>query len=228
VRDLVASRGQRGRAPALQAIRKIAPEAAPNVAIELWGPTGLLLRSGDATISATPPLPPVPDSGVVSPLQIVRDTILFYHVRVPIRAGGRVAGQVVELRRIGTSPEVRRAIGQLIGGDIDLVMGNADGDPWTDLATVIPAPSAAMRSAPEPVPYDRREPRLGMGAAIHGTPWALVVDLPRRQVFAPADAYARRMAIVAAVVVLVAGLGAFWRSRHPRKRAENIDDLGTI
>jgi len=46
------------------------------------------------------------------------------------------------------SKQTREVLTGIAGGDVALLVGNADGDPWTDLERVIPAPPAEVRAAP--------------------------------------------------------------------------------
>src|SRR5258706_10825945 len=70
VRDFVASGGKRGRDWALAAMRRIAPDNTPNVAMELWDDGGhrLLLPGGppDGPAPGAPP-PPGPRGGGPDP-----------------------------------------------------------------------------------------------------------------------------------------------------------------
>ena len=205
------------REDALSALRRIASDTSRITAVELQGSDGrVLLRNGDSMLHAGPPLPAIGDSAVIGPLQLTHDSIMSYEVRAAVRLGGRerALGQVVQIRRVMMSTQARQLIGQLIGTDVALLLGNADGAPWTDLAGVIPPPPATVRTRGRAADYDRGDTKMGAGAPIAGTPWALVVDLPRRQVYALANAYLLRMALIALAVVLAGALIAWWMSRR--------------
>lgn len=195
---------------------------APTARVEVQDPTGrVLARGGDTVVRAGAPVAGLGDSGGIGPMRLVRDSVVYYEVRVPVRSGDRTVGQLVQVRRLTMSQQGRQTIRQLVGGDVDLLIGNADGPPWTDLASVVPAPPAPTRAARAATEYHREEAKLGAAAPIGATPWLVLVDAPRAQVYAAADAYFRRMAAIAAVVVLLGGLGAWWVSRRittPLKR----------
>jgi signal transduction histidine kinase len=100
---------------------------------------------------------------------------------------------------------------------VSLLLGNAAGDPWTDLAAVVPTPPATVRTSTGTtgsVAYERGGWKRGSAAPIPGTPWMIVAEVPRSVVRAPANSYVRRMAPIAAVILLIGGLGAWWGSRR--------------
>jgi two-component system sensor kinase len=220
VRDFVASGGKRGRDWALAAMRRVAPDNAPNVAMELWDTGGhrLLLR-GDSALASDPAPLPASDSGVVSPYRVRRDTLLLSDMQAVVRQGteGAMIGRVVVVRRLNVSALARQTLTGISGGDMALLIGNADGDPWTDLEKVIPAPPAEARVPHDSaiaVSYVRGDAKIGAAARIPGTPIMFMSELSRRQVLAPTRAYLRRMSLIAAAIVLVGALGAWWVSRR--------------
>jgi len=219
VRDFVASGGTRGRDWALAAMRRIAPDNTPNVAMELWDGAGhrLLLR-GDSVFATHPAPLPASDSGVVSPYRIQHDTLILSDMQAVVRSGpeGAAIGRVVVVRRLNVSALARQTLTGISGGDMSLLIGNADGAPWTDLEKVIPAPPAEARVLHDSaivVSYERGDAKIGAAARIPGTPIMFISELSRRQVLAPTRVYLRRMSLIAAVIVLIGALGAWWVSR---------------
>ena len=219
VRDFVASGGTRGRDWALAAMRRIAPDNTPNVAMELWDGAGhrLLLR-GDSVFATHPAPLPASDSGVVSPYRIQHDTLILSDMQAVVRSGpeGAAIGRVVVVRRLNVSALARQTLTGISGGDMSLLIGNADGAPWTDLEKVIPAPPAEARVLHDSaivVSYERGDAKIGAAARIPGTPIMFISELSRRQVLAPTWVYLRRMSLIAAVIVLIGALGAWWVSR---------------
>ena len=220
VRDFVASGGRRGHDWALAAARRIVPDGARNTAIELWDTAGhrLLLR-GDSALASDPAPMPASDSAVVGPWRVRHDTLMYYEVGAAVRQGaeGRVVGRVVQVARLNVSALARQMLTGIAGGDIALLVGNAEGDPWTDLEKTIPAPPAETRADPDTTAaafYERDEAKIGAASTIPGTPWMFISELSRQQVLAPSQQYLRRMALIAAVIVLVGALGAWWVSRR--------------
>jgi len=220
VREFVTSGGGRGRDWVLAAMRRIAPDSAPNLAIEVWDSSGQRLFLRGDTALRSDPAPALPtDSAVVSPYRLQHDTLLYVAVQAAVRQGteGRVIGRVVQIRRITLSKQGRETLTGIAGGDMTLLVGNADGDPWTDLEHVIPAPPAEARARHDStvaVSYARGELKIGAAARIPGTPAMFLAELSRPQVLAPTRLYLRRMSLIAAAIVVVGALGAWWVSRR--------------
>ncbi len=216
VRTFLATGGRSARAQALQALRKIAPETATNVAVELLDDSGrTLLRVGDSNVPPGIGAPPErTDSAVIEPLRVAADTLVYYHVRANVVEAGRRLGQAVQVRRLTTSAQARQGISGLMGGDATVLLGNAGGDLWTDLGAVIPPPPPEARRGGAVSDYRRDAvARLGAATPIAGTLWLVIVELERDRVLAPAQTYLRRMAVVALIVVLLGAAGAWAVSR---------------
>jgi len=220
VRDFVASGGKRGRDWALAAMRRIAPDNTPNVAMELWDEGGhrLLLR-GDSAYASDPAPMPASDSGVVSPYRVRRDSLILSDMQAVVRRGpeGAVIGRVVVVRRLNVSALARQTLTGISGGDMSLLIGNADGGTWTDLEKIIPAPPAEARvqhDSIRAISYVRGDAKFGAAARIPGTPIMFISELSQRTVLAPTQVYLRTMSLIAAVIVLVGAIGAWWVSRR--------------
>ncbi len=207
------SNGQHGRAQALAALHRVVRDTSRTGAVELWDAEGRLrLQAG--LLDHDPASLTVPtDSAVTGPLTR-RDTLLYYEVVAQARHEGRTVGRVHQFIRVQRSPQSREALTGLAGGDLTLLLGNATGDPWMDMAEFVPAPPEVLRSSPTALRYFRGEMRRGHARPIAGTPWMIAAELPSRIVVAPAQAYLRRMLPIAAVVVLIGALGAWWGSRR--------------
>ena len=220
VRDFVTSGGGRGRDWVLAAMRRIAPDTAPNLALEVWDSAGrrLFLR-GDTALRSDPEAARPADSVVLSPYRLRHDTLMYFETHALVRQGaeGRVIGRVVQIRRVNLSKQARETLTGIAGGDMTLLIGNADGDPWTDLEKVIPAPPAEARAHHDStvaVSYVRGEPKFGASARIPGSAWMFLTELSQRQVLAPTRVYLRRMSLIAAAIVLAGAFGAWWVSRR--------------
>src|SRR5882672_3823213 len=217
VREFVTSGGTRGRDWVLAAMRRIAPDTSSTVVLEVWDTAGhrLILRGDSAWQSDGAPVDQL-DSAAVGPYRVRHDTLMYVEVQAAVRQGneGRVIGRVVQVRRAVLSKRVREFMTGIAGGDVTLLLGNADGDPWTDLEHLIPAPPPEARASVEPTVYQRGEPKFGVAGSIPGTPWKFLVELSQQQLRAPSLAYLRRMSVIAAVIVLVGAFGAWWVSRR--------------
>jgi signal transduction histidine kinase len=142
---------------------------------------------------------------------------VFYEVATPVLAkpSDTIATVVVYKRVSSGKGNTAQLIGQLIGSEASLVIGNADGTVWTDMATVVrgPRPRVARKNA---LIYDGPDgsPQVGSARAIARTPWVLWVGLPLSAVLAPADRFMRDMIIAAILLALVGGLVALLISRQ--------------
>jgi len=213
----LSSGGQRGRDAALAAMRRITNDTVTNVGLELRDFGGrLLLRTGRFAIGDSVLVSPGKDSARYGRL-LRQDTTLYFAIAAAAgqdERAERAGGIVQQVARLQLSERTRRALTGLAGGDVELLFGNADGDPWTDFATIVPAPPEAVRSSPTPITYERGEMTRASAKAVPGTPWMVVAELPSRLVAAPARSYLVNMAPIAVLIVVIGGLVAWWGSRR--------------
>jgi len=71
-----------------------------------------------------------------------------------------------------------------------------------------------VRASSVPISYQRGEAKFGLAGPIAGTPAMFLVEVSRDHLLAPSLAYLRRMALIAAAIVFVGALGAWWVSRR--------------
>jgi signal transduction histidine kinase len=211
--EYLRSRGQRGREQALSAMRSIANDTATNLGLELRDFGGrLLLRSGRFAIADSVLVSPGTDSARYGPL-LRQDTTLYFAIAAA--SGSETSGGIVQLvARLQLNERTRKMLTGLAGGDISLLLGNATGEPWTDFATIVPAPPESVRTSRTPVPYMRGEMQRASAAPVPGTPWMVVAEMPRRLVAAPARAYIVSIAPIALLIVVLGALVAWWGSRR--------------
>lgn len=216
------SGGQRGREQALAALRRITTDTASNARLELRDFSGRLLLStgrfewGDSVLVS-----PGTDSARFGPL-MRRDTVLFFGVAAATlgseHSGGgateQAGGIVQQVGRLQLNERTRRSLTGLAGGDVAFLFGNAAGDPWTDFASIVPAPPASVRESHRPMRYERGESKRAIAKAVPGTPWMVATELPSRLIVAPAQAYLLNMAPIAALIVILGTLVAWWGSRR--------------
>ena len=196
-----------------------------NAAVELWGPTG------QRVLEAGAPLPqkdtaflrvltlPVADSGAaVGPLRSMNDS-LYYPVLALVADGGRRLGYVVNWRRVRGST---RQVLDLIGPGARLMVGNLQGDVWTDLSRRVAGPPVDVHGRRGVVEYEYpgRGAYLAGVAAVPGVPWLLVVELPRDRALAPVRRFVGRISIVALLLLVAGAAGAWAVSRQARQRLE--------
>src|SRR3989442_6314260 len=142
------------------------------------------------------------------------DTTLYTAVAAASGDVERTGGIVQQVSRLNLSERTRSTLTGLAGGDVTLLLGNAVGDPWTDCATIVPAPRASVLTSRRPVRYERGETKRAAAAPVPGAPWMVVAELPNRRILAPARAYLTTMAPIALAIVLVGALVAWWGSRR--------------
>jgi signal transduction histidine kinase len=215
------SGGQRGRTQALDALHRVTLDTASNVRLELRDFSGrLLLSTGRFAWGDSVLVSPGTDSARFGPLQR-HDTLLFFGLAAAIRgteqSGGgaeRSGGIVQQVGRLQLNERTRRTLTGLAGGDMAFLFGNAAGDPWTDFASIVSTPPANVRNSPTPTRYERRETQRAIARAVPGTPWMVTTELPTRLIVAPARAYLLSMAPIAALIVIVGALAAWWGSRR--------------
>ena len=214
------SGGQRGREQALAALRRITLDTASNARLELRDFSGrLLLSTGRFDLGDSVLVSPGTDSARFGPL-LRRDTLLFFGVAaatVGTESGGsgeRSGGIVQQVGRLQLNERTRRTLTGLSGGDMGFLFGNAAGDPWTDFASIVRAPPPNVRNSPTPTRYERGEPKRAIAMAVPGTPWMVATELPTRLIVAPARAYLLNMAPLAALIVIIGTLAAWWGSRR--------------
>jgi PAS domain S-box-containing protein len=102
----------------------------------------------------------------------------------------------------------------LIGSHASLLVGNATGDVWTDLSTVVAGPP---RSFPVGAPAEYTvagERRIGVAFPIRATPWLVQVHLPRATALAPARDFVLRITEIALALVALGAAGAWVLSRR--------------
>jgi len=210
------SGGRRGREQALAAMRRLTNDTATNAGLELRDFGGhLLLRTGKFAVADSVLVSPGKDSARYGPL-MRQDTSLFIAIAAAVGQEG-TGGIVQQVARLSLSERTRKMLTGLAGGDVTLLLGNASGDPWTDFATIVPAPPQGVLTSPVPVRYQRGEAKRAAAAPVAGTPWMVVAEVPSRTVTAPARAYLISMAPLAALIVILGALVAWWGSRRLTK-----------
>jgi PAS domain S-box-containing protein len=208
------------RRAAAAALTRLAGETnAPLLAgVELWDTAGRRwLRAGrtlpdlDApSIRALVALLPSADTAAVGPLRSIGDS-LVYSVIGSVANEDRVLGYVVMHRRVSTSQQATQQLTGLIGFEVSLLLGNASGDVWTNLAARAEAPPLVAPLRPGLHQYVRpdRGAYFAQAAPVAGTPWWLVIEFPQAAFLARATAFLSR-AMIIALALVIAGAGAAW------------------
>jgi PAS domain S-box-containing protein len=229
VRAYVAHLGGAARAAARGMLDALASRDSLNASVELWN------VAGERVLAAGRPLPArdalatqaltasVTDTGAtLGPLRVIDGSSLAFPVIAAVTFDGRRTGYLVIWRRVQASPDATRQVTQLIGTDAALLVGNVSGDVWTDLSARVDGPPVDVRGRQGLIAYARpgRGTYVARAAPIGGTPWILVVELPRDRVLAPVQSFVGRMAVVALGLIVVGAVGAWVVSRRARLRLE--------
>jgi len=249
VEKFLTTGSRRARDSVLATMGRIVADTSTGATLELWDAAGKLqLRTGRFEAPESVLTIPAGDSVAVGPL-LQRDTILYYRAASPVQRASRRLGTVQQVGRINLSERGRKALTGLAGGDVAYLLGNTAGDPWTDFEKIVPAPPASVRTGGKPVRYERTETKRAVGRAVAGVPWSVVAELPSYRILAPARAYLVMMVPIAALIVLIGAVVAWWGSRrmttplreittaaealargdlHQHVRATRTDELGSL
>lgn len=206
--------GRSGRDRALAAMERMTLDTASNAALELRDFSGrLLLRTGRLRVADSVLVSPGRDSARYGRFML-QDTTLFLAAAVAVGDAERAGGIVQQVARVVFNKSMPKNLTGLAGGDISLVVGNADGAPWTDFGQIVSTPPAQVLASRTPVRYERDgEVWRASAAPVPGTPWMVVAEIPSRLVQAPARAYVFNMAPIALLIAVVGVLIAWWGSR---------------
>ncbi|HEX6627414.1 MAG TPA: ATP-binding protein [Gemmatimonadaceae bacterium] len=211
-----------GRAAA--AVDSMRKKSTQIIDIQLWDTRGETVLSSPANRSAVPAairsellrINPARDSGIVGRIHLVADTPVFV-VAAPVMRGDKVIGYLVERGRLSASPKGAKAVAGLIGEGSAVYIGNNTHDVWSDFwLPAEPPPSTSTQGIISQ--YYREGPgggeKYALEQSVKGTPWVLLVELPRRQVLASADAFLRNATIFAALLLAVGAVGLWRLSRN--------------
>jgi signal transduction histidine kinase len=144
----------------------------------------------------------------ITPFHMAGDTVVYALVTT-IVDGRRLAGYLVERRRLTASPNAGRQLAELIGERARLAVGNVAGDLWNDFSRPISGVPAAV-AAPGPHEYERDGVAvLAQSARIAATPWQILIEFPRDLVFARAQTFLVRVGWIT-LALLGIGIGGAW------------------
>ncbi len=182
--------------------------------IALWDAAGARVisvaepgRADNDGPASVPESTTVPDEGL-SPLVATEGGAYLDLVAVVSDVFPRLDRMGALSLRIALSINPPGLIGQLVGQDAIIKLGNRDGSVWVDLKdlSVAPPPPIDLTSV-GPARYDGAGgPHLGALAEIRDTPWLAWVEFPRETVVAPARQFLRRMLWFGALAALLVAL----------------------
>lgn len=147
-------------------------------------------------------------------LRRVNDTIIVPAVAAAKDDSGHVLGYLVTWRKVSISPGPQQ-LTEILGDQATLYFGNAQGNVWTDLKSVLTQPPVDVNSSAEVTHYTRDgRGYMGLSRLISGTPWAIVIEISDEAFVAQTDRYLRRMALVGLGLLAIGIAGAFALSRN--------------
>ena len=180
----------------------------------LWSRTGIRLLAVGKTVD-----PALHESDAGSPSPVPYDAAraraagafrdhdgrAYYDIIAPaVTKVGDTLGFVVETRMVVSN--TGQNLGQLVGSDGRVLLGNASGNLWTDLAHVV----RQHRSGSVDV---ARPGMLSVTDSIPDTPWAINISMPSRSAVAPARLFLLRAVLMALVIIAAGALAALLLSR---------------
>lgn len=178
-----------------------------------------LVTAGDALLQTPVAAPGQPAADTASrgswigPFVTIGNAVYYDVGSAVLRSPSDTVGYVVEYRRL--SAQSTQALRDLIGADAMILLGNANGDLWTDLERRVAGPPKPIKFV-APRGYIVRDgtQRLGAAAAVPRMPWIVWIELPRSVILAPAHWYMLEMGGVAILVIGIGAVGAWLVSRH--------------
>ncbi len=201
------------RARALEAMKRLTLHT--TVAVELRDALDRVVLSTAA--ESAEHLPEQPRHVAFGPLYAGAEGGVYYDLRTPVMAGAEALGALVERRRALADDQGRQALQGLLGAEAELLLGNATGELWTDLRGIAEGPPAEVieRMRESSSEYARGGiGRFGAVADVAGTPWAVLVEMPRAAVYQPVRPSRFRVGLIAWGTLVLGAASAWILSRR--------------
>jgi signal transduction histidine kinase len=140
-----------------------------------------------------------------------------YSVRAPLIEGADTVGYLVIVRSLTAASAASTAlISNLLGENVSFLIGNTDGSLWTDFVKAAPAPLSKSDLA-KLVTAGRTfatADTISAAVPVPGTPWILWIGQETTTALQPASSLVKRLTLLAALVVLLGALVAWWTIRR--------------
>ena len=148
----------------------------------------------------------------------VRGDSVFYWFGAPVTGDNRLLGYLLHRRSIAVNSGTEQVIRELSGTDsVSILFASDSGSTWASLSgRPIPIPAIQLGDdAPNIIRYKRgSSDYVGVYAHIANTPLRLIAEMPYASLLERPSAYLRRSLVVAAVMVVLGILSAWWLSRR--------------
>lgn len=174
-----------------------------------------LAASGDAGSNSInlstlfPGYPSTADTNLISKLY-EKDEAFYYSLCGAVMHNGKLVGYLLRWRKMYNSKDNIERVLKLLGKEVRVYVGNADGSMWSDLRTTVTGLPVTKGVDNAVVTYSNKGERyLGAQALVQNAAWKVMVTTPQRVVIQPAADFLK-IAISSAVSLLVIGIALTW------------------
>jgi PAS domain S-box-containing protein len=213
---------------ALAVLEEVRASSPTILGVQLWDAEGRLLLEANRPSGEDEP----PWQGTLAPKAVTapgigdlyeRDGLVWYEVLGTAGEGGRIAGRVVQARRISSQTGLGGMLPDLVGMQAAFVLGQP-GRLWTDMTRIVSQPTpvaAGMLGAGEYASADRGR-LLGFGQPIGETGWQLWVEAPRATVLRGPRRFLARIVTIGVAVALLGVVVGWGMSRVLTRRLDRL------
>jgi PAS domain S-box-containing protein len=151
----------------------------------------------------------------------IHDTLAYgvvFTIGSTDRPGGYIVGSSY-LEQAG----VGGTLSKLLAPGARLLIGNADGGPWTNLDTVTNGPPQSVLHSLRGTYTDSLGAQImGVGSAVAATPWVIWVDAPETIALTTARQYLAEIVVAGALLVVVGALFSWFIIRRVMTRLDRV------
>jgi HAMP domain-containing protein len=224
------------------ALARLAVSADSALPIELWTDDGhsLIRLAHDSLSATTRELPELSPSAMATGTGVVRpDSVrvgafyesggrVYFGISTPVYDGAQRLGYLAELHRVSAQPSAEQALRELMGEAVTGRYRNLTGTFWSTLGGVQVAPVQRFDSSSTDPVFEATEDdtsRLfATEAAIRGTAWAIVLELPVSGVLARPHATIVRLGLISLLLIVLGAAGSWVISRHITQPLATLSD----
>lgn len=172
--------------------------------------------------SIIPGYPTATDTGLVSRLHM-KGEAFYYALCAAVVNEGKLIGYLLRWRKMYSSKENIERVSQLLGKEVVLYVGNADGSLWSDLRTAVKGLPVTIETDSALITYAKGgEEYMAAQSLVRNTKWKVMVTMPEHKVVQPATEFLR-IAVSSAVLLLLIGIVLTWLiSRSITKPLEKL------
>lgn len=210
-------------------LRKLKPDTTW-INIQLLNANGQQLVAVDADnvhdsvklSSLIPGFPTAADTGLVSRLYI-KGEAFYYALCGAVVHEGKLIGYLLRWRKMHNSKQNIERVSQLLGKEVVLYVGNADGSLWSDLRTEVKGLPATIETDSAVITFARGgEDYMAAQSLVRNTKWKVMVTMPEHKLLQPATEFLR-IAVSSAALLLLIGIVLTWLiSRSITKPLEKL------